>query len=75
MTAVPASPQARGGNRAFAATPRGGGDGDTVVEVPLFGRGRVVRTRPADGCQVVELVGWRLAGGSKALLYRFPGAQ
>ena len=45
--------------------------GGKVVETP-FGRGKVLYVRKIDSCQVVELP-WKLARGSKALLYRYPG--
>jgi hypothetical protein len=76
LTAISAIPRTSvDRNPHFAETPQGGGGEGDIVELTLFGQGRVLRTRPADGCQVVELVGWRLAGGSKAMLYRFPATQ
>ena len=47
----------------------GGEEETTQVETP-FGKGKVLYVRKIDGCQVIELP-WKLAGGSKAKLYRF----
>jgi hypothetical protein len=59
ISPVPASPRTSGRNM-----PRSGG---SILNLPLFGPGRIVRTRASDGCQVVEL--------PYAVLYRFPATQ
>ena len=52
---------------------RDGGQEETSRVSTAFGVGSLLRMRKADGCQVIELP-WKLAGGSKAILFRFVGS-